>query len=163
VRQAQGDLAAALISYQASLDILERLAKADPGNAGWRRDLSASHIKIGDVQQAQGDQLPARPQRWHSMRATSKGNASRATASRSAFAIALTPAQRPGFFDFTHCRLRPLQYRLPARFDTIPSRPSSQALANTSAPSAAKASLNRMLSTPATSGESAARRSSSGR
>ena len=49
-----------------------------------------------------------------------------------------------GFFDFSHCRLRPLQYRLPARFDTIPSRPSLQALANTSAPSADRASLNRI-------------------
>ena len=36
-----------------------------------------------------------------------------------------------GFFDFSHCRVFPLEYRLPARFDTIPSRPSSQALANT--------------------------------
>ena len=26
-----------------------------------------------------------------------------------------------GFFDLSHCRLLPLQYRLPARFDTIPS------------------------------------------
>ena len=55
MQQAQGDLAAALTSYQASLAIAERLAKADPGNAGWQRDLSVSHNKIGDVQQAQGD------------------------------------------------------------------------------------------------------------
>jgi hypothetical protein len=33
VQRAQGDLAAALTSYQASLAIAERLAKADPGNA----------------------------------------------------------------------------------------------------------------------------------
>ncbi len=68
-----------------------------------------------------------------------------------------------GFFDFSHCRVFPLEYRLLARFDTIPSRPSSQALANTSAPSATRASLNRMQWTPATRGESAARRSSIGR
>ena len=55
VQRAQGDLAAALTSYQASLAIAERLAKADPGNAGWQRDLSVSHDKIGDVQRAQGD------------------------------------------------------------------------------------------------------------
>jgi len=55
VQSAQGDLAAALTSYQASHDIFERLAKADPGNAGWQRDLSVSHNKIGDVQSAQGD------------------------------------------------------------------------------------------------------------
>ena len=46
---------AALTSYRASLAIAERLAKADPGNAGWQRDLSVSHNKIGDVQMAQGD------------------------------------------------------------------------------------------------------------
>jgi len=55
VRQAQGDLDGALASYQASHAIFERLAKADPGNAGWQRDLSVSHEKIGDVRQAQGD------------------------------------------------------------------------------------------------------------
>ena len=58
VQRAQGDLAAALTSYQASLAIADRLAKADPGNAGWQRDLSVSHEKIGDVQRAQGN-LPA--------------------------------------------------------------------------------------------------------
>ena len=55
MRQTSGNLAAALTSYQASHAIFERLAKADPGNAGWQRDLSVSHNKIGDVQQAQGD------------------------------------------------------------------------------------------------------------
>ncbi len=55
VLTAQGDLAAALTSYQASHDIFERLAKADPGNAGRQRNLSVSHNKIGNVQQAQGD------------------------------------------------------------------------------------------------------------
>ena len=58
MQRAQGDLPAALTSYQASLAISDRLAKADPGNAGWQRDLSVSHNKIGDVQRAQGD-LPA--------------------------------------------------------------------------------------------------------
>jgi tetratricopeptide (TPR) repeat protein len=55
VQQAQGDLAGALTSYQTSLAIRDRLAKADPGNAGWQRDLAVSHNKIGEVQQAQGD------------------------------------------------------------------------------------------------------------
>ena len=36
----------------------ERLAQADPGNAGWQRDLSVSYNRVGDVQVAQGD-LPA--------------------------------------------------------------------------------------------------------
>ena len=53
--QNSGNPTAALTSYQVSRDILERLAKADPGNAGLRRDLSVSHNKIGDLQQAQGD------------------------------------------------------------------------------------------------------------
>ena len=40
VQVAQGDLAGALTSYRDSLAIAERLAKSDPGNAGWQRDLS---------------------------------------------------------------------------------------------------------------------------
>jgi hypothetical protein len=47
--------AAALKSYSDSLAIAERLAKSDPGNAGWQRDLSVSYGKVGDVQMAQGD------------------------------------------------------------------------------------------------------------
>ena len=39
----------------AALAIGERLADADPGNAGWQRDLSVSHDKIGDVLMAQGN------------------------------------------------------------------------------------------------------------
>jgi tetratricopeptide (TPR) repeat protein len=41
--------------FEASLAIAERLAKADPGNAGWQRDLSVSHEKIGDVLVGQGN------------------------------------------------------------------------------------------------------------
>jgi hypothetical protein len=33
----------------------DRLAKSDPGNAGWQRDLSVSYEKIGDVLVAQGN------------------------------------------------------------------------------------------------------------
>ena len=55
---AQGNLPAALSSYQAGLAIRERLAKSDPGNAGWQRDLAVSYDRVGDVQVAQGD-LPA--------------------------------------------------------------------------------------------------------
>ena len=35
--------------FQRSLAISERLAKADPGNAGWQRDLSVSYNNVGDV------------------------------------------------------------------------------------------------------------------
>jgi len=44
-----------LAAYRASLEIRARLAAADPGNAGWQRDLSVSHNKLGDVLRAQGD------------------------------------------------------------------------------------------------------------
>jgi tetratricopeptide (TPR) repeat protein len=57
---AQGNLAAALKSFQAGLDIIDRLAKDDPKNAGWQRDLSVSFNKIGDVLAAQGN-LAAAP------------------------------------------------------------------------------------------------------
>jgi tetratricopeptide (TPR) repeat protein len=55
VQVAQGDLAGAQKSYTDSLAIRDRLAKSDPGNAGWQRDLSVSVNKVGDVQVAQGD------------------------------------------------------------------------------------------------------------
>ena len=52
---AQGDLPEALKSYRDGLAIRDRLAKADPGNAGWQRDLSVSYDKVGDVLVAQGN------------------------------------------------------------------------------------------------------------
>lgn len=41
--------------YQYGRAVADRLVKADPENAGWQRDLSISHIKIGDVLTTQGD------------------------------------------------------------------------------------------------------------
>ena len=55
VRRAQGDLGQAQASYQASLDIVERLAQADASNAGLQRDLSVSHERIGEVHERLGD------------------------------------------------------------------------------------------------------------
>jgi tetratricopeptide (TPR) repeat protein len=52
---AQGNLPEALKSFRDGLAIRERLAQADPGNAGWQRDLSVSYNKIGDVLVAQGN------------------------------------------------------------------------------------------------------------
>jgi hypothetical protein len=50
VEEAQGDLASALKSYEADLAIAERLAKSDPSNAGWQRDLSVSkNERLGDI------------------------------------------------------------------------------------------------------------------
>ena len=40
---------------QAAHAYLLRTAAADPSNAGWQRDLSVSHNKVGDVLRAQGD------------------------------------------------------------------------------------------------------------
>ena len=51
-------LADVLPLYERGLSIVGRLAKADPGNAGWQRDLSVSHGRIGDVLGDQGN-LPA--------------------------------------------------------------------------------------------------------
>jgi hypothetical protein len=47
--RAQGDLPAALRSYQTSLEIVERLAKSDPGNAGWSENLKVSYAKLADI------------------------------------------------------------------------------------------------------------------
>jgi tetratricopeptide (TPR) repeat protein len=50
-----GDLNGALTAYRAGMAIAERLAASDRDNAGWQRDLSVSHERIGDVLQRQGD------------------------------------------------------------------------------------------------------------
>jgi hypothetical protein len=50
VRIQQGDLVAALISYQGSYRIVERLAEANVGDTDCQRHLSVVHIKVGDVQ-----------------------------------------------------------------------------------------------------------------
>jgi hypothetical protein len=57
---AAGDLEAARTAHQASLDIRQRLAAADPTNSEWQRDLSVSHNKLGDVAVAARDLEAAR-------------------------------------------------------------------------------------------------------
>ena len=52
---AQGDSPGALAAYQAALTIAEGLAKRNPANTQWQRDLSVSHDRIGDVLVSQGD------------------------------------------------------------------------------------------------------------
>jgi tetratricopeptide (TPR) repeat protein len=52
---ARGDLSSAKASYIDAQKIADRLAKSDPGNAGWQRGLSVSYEEVGDVQVAQGD------------------------------------------------------------------------------------------------------------
>ena len=46
---AQGKLAEAFKSFTNGLAIADRLAKADPRNAGWQRDLAISNERLGDV------------------------------------------------------------------------------------------------------------------
>jgi hypothetical protein len=45
VQKAQGDLSGALKSYSDGLAIRGKLAKSDPGNAGWQRDLAVLSAK----------------------------------------------------------------------------------------------------------------------
>ena len=52
---AQGDLTAALQAYHDSLAIAERLARSDPSNADWQKDLALAHRKLGDVLDTQGN------------------------------------------------------------------------------------------------------------
>ena len=52
---AQGNLPEALKAFRDGLAISDRLAKADPGNAGWQHDLGISNERIGDVLMAQGN------------------------------------------------------------------------------------------------------------
>jgi len=52
---AQADGPGALAAYQAGLAIRDGLAKRDPANTQWQRDLFVSKAKIGDVLVAQGD------------------------------------------------------------------------------------------------------------
>jgi hypothetical protein len=58
VEQAAGKLEAARTDYAQDLAIMERLAKADPGNLGWQHDLAVSYDGLGYVllQQNQRDQ-----------------------------------------------------------------------------------------------------------
>ena len=48
---AQGNLTEASKSFRESLAIAERLAKADPNNADWQRDLAISNERIGNIHQ----------------------------------------------------------------------------------------------------------------
>jgi tetratricopeptide (TPR) repeat protein len=54
VLKVQGNLLDAFNAYRDSLVIIERLASADPANAGWQRDLAVSYGNIGDALDAQG-------------------------------------------------------------------------------------------------------------
>ena len=57
---AQGNLPDALQSYREGLAIRERLAKSDPENGGWQRDLAVVHSKVGVALQKMGQTASAR-------------------------------------------------------------------------------------------------------
>ncbi|MFZ1108439.1 MAG: TIR domain-containing protein [Rhodomicrobium sp.] len=54
-RVMRGDLSGALDAYESGAKIAADVARSQPGNAGWQRDLSVSYIKVGDVLAAQGN------------------------------------------------------------------------------------------------------------
>ena len=55
VRLVAGDRAGALAAYEESLAIRRKLAAADPGNAGWQRDVGVSLNRVGDMRLVAGD------------------------------------------------------------------------------------------------------------
>jgi hypothetical protein len=60
VQVAQGDLKAALKSYEGKGDIISRLAQSDPGNAGWQRDVSVSYAKLAYAYRKSNETAKAR-------------------------------------------------------------------------------------------------------
>jgi tetratricopeptide (TPR) repeat protein len=55
VAVSEGKLAEAVELFEQGKTVSNRLAKADPDNAGWQRDLSVSYDRVGDVLVAQGN------------------------------------------------------------------------------------------------------------
>jgi tetratricopeptide (TPR) repeat protein len=54
VEQAQGNIAGARSLYETAVAIAEPIAKTDPSDAGWQRDISVSYERIGNVLLRQG-------------------------------------------------------------------------------------------------------------
>jgi tetratricopeptide (TPR) repeat protein len=54
VLEAQGQLDTAQAAFDQNLAILRRLAKQDPSNAGWQRDLAVAYGQVAGVLEAQG-------------------------------------------------------------------------------------------------------------
>jgi hypothetical protein len=55
----QGDLVGANSSYRDSLAIEDRLAKSDPSNANWQRELSVSYAHLADGYRKAGEREKA--------------------------------------------------------------------------------------------------------
>ncbi len=71
-KAAEGDLAGALAHFGQSLAIVERLAAADPSNAGWQRDLYVSHWMLADLNERRGETQAAQVH-WRQAYAVLKG------------------------------------------------------------------------------------------
>jgi tetratricopeptide (TPR) repeat protein len=56
----RGNLPGALDAYRGASAEADRLAKADPNNAGWQRDLAVSYAKLGNVYRRAGEPQNAR-------------------------------------------------------------------------------------------------------
>jgi hypothetical protein len=54
-RVSRGELDPARVAYEEGLRIAGRLAKTDPHNAGWQRDLSVSQASVATILEAQGN------------------------------------------------------------------------------------------------------------
>jgi len=57
---AQGSLPEALRYYRSAQETMDRLARADPGNAGWQRDVAVSHAKLAAFYVKSGEREKAR-------------------------------------------------------------------------------------------------------
>ena len=56
---AQGNRAGALKAFEDSLEVRKELSELDPANSQWKRDLSVSYDRVGDVLVAQGNRAGA--------------------------------------------------------------------------------------------------------
>ena len=53
------------------MNIAEKLAGADPGNAGWQRDLIVSSVKLAEISAANGG-LPKAAEHYHAALTTAE-------------------------------------------------------------------------------------------
>ena len=64
MRRAQADLPGALQAYTEAMNIADRLAAADPGNAQWQRDLIVSHWRLADLLERTPERTAAAAAHW---------------------------------------------------------------------------------------------------
>jgi hypothetical protein len=67
-----GELKQAWVHYHAELDIVTRLAAADPANTQWQRDLAVSQARLAEVAASAGDLRTARAAHQAAMAITAR-------------------------------------------------------------------------------------------